>query len=151
MAGDGDADAGEQNVLREQLAHAALQRLLRVSGDSGFLVFCVAIFIWNPYHVLAARLTGGWLLLQQRSGARKGTSLTGCRVNALVDARPGGLPTGRRHSKSSRHRPASDRRRTRASHVAMPLPYLQESAIIHVPAGEMDEWFKSHAWKACIG
>jgi hypothetical protein len=19
------------------------------------------------------------------------------------------------------------------------------------PAGEMDEWFKSHAWKACVG
>jgi hypothetical protein len=27
----------------------------------------------------------------------------------------------------------------------------QEFAIMRVPAGEMDEWFKSHAWKACIG
>lgn len=26
-----------------------------------------------------------------------------------------------------------------------------ESAIMRLPAGEMDEWFKSHAWKACIG
>ena len=26
-----------------------------------------------------------------------------------------------------------------------------ELAIMRVPAGEMDERFKSHAWKACIG
>jgi hypothetical protein len=31
------------------------------------------------------------------------------------------------------------------------LAIIDGFADMRTPSGEMDEWFKSHAWKACVG
>jgi hypothetical protein len=45
----------------------------------------------------------------------------------------------------------------RGAHLTLVLPGILAiiggfaSSWLVNPSGEMDEWFKSHAWKACIG